>query len=105
MLGKLLTELDTPLVEGVDSPDSPLREDAVLIESDQDTKGVRVEFVCHDDIRRAVPLEDAVRIQPIGSPLGLHLLRCLAESERLGLREDIGNEVIVMVAQLVDRLV
>ncbi len=105
VLGKLLAELHTPLVEGVDPPDGALGEDAVLIEGDKGSEGVRIELVGHDDVRRAVPLEYAVRGEPVGSSLSLHLLGSLAEGKRLGLRENIRDEVIVVVPQLVEGLV
>jgi len=89
MLGKLLAKLDAPLVERIDSPDGTLREDGVLVESHEGPKRARIEFVGHDDIRGAVPLEDTVRVEPIGRPLRLHLLRRLAEGQRLGLGKDI----------------
>ena len=38
---KHLAELDPPLVEGVDPPDDPLREDAVLVEPDDDPEVTR----------------------------------------------------------------
>src|SRR5262249_10581483 len=38
-----LAELDSPLVEGVDLPDRPLGEDAVLIQCDQGAEAVRGE--------------------------------------------------------------
>ena len=44
-------------------------------------------------------------IEPVGRPLRLHLLGGLSEGEGLGLREDVGNKVGVMMAQRVDRLV
>ena len=45
VLRELLAKLNTPLVEGVDAPDGSLSEDAVLVEGDQNTEGVRVELV------------------------------------------------------------
>ena len=57
-----------------------------------------------DGVCGAVALEDAVRHQPVGRALGLDLLGRLAEGQRLGLREDVGHEQIVMVAERVERL-
>ena len=62
------------------------------------------ERVGEEDVRRAVALEDAVRDEPVGRALGLDLVGGLAEGERLGLREDVGQQHVVMVAERVESL-
>src|SRR5271166_2693606 len=43
--------------------------------------------------------------QPIGRALGLHFFGSLAKCERLGLREDIGHQQIVVPAQRIESFV
>ena len=52
----------------------------------------------------SVALEDPVRDDRLGRALGAHLLLGLAEGERLGLREHVGHEDVVVVAQRVQGL-
>ncbi len=56
------------------------------------------------DVRRAVALEDAVRDDRVGRTLCAHLGLGLAERERLGLREDVRHEDVVVVAERIERL-
>ena len=85
-------------------PDRALREDAVLVERDERAERVRRQLLGEEDVRRAVPLEDAVRHDRFGGALGAHLLLGLPERERLGLREDVRHEDVVVVAERVERL-
>src|SRR3954447_16569480 len=97
-------ELDTPLVEGVDPPDHALREDAVLVERHQLAERLWSQPLEEDRVGRPVALEDAVRNEPPRRPLGLDLGGRLAEGERLGLREHVRREQIVLVADRVQCL-
>ena len=54
--------------------------------------------------RRPVALEDAVRDELLRRALGAHLVGRLAEGERLGLGEDVGEQQVVVVAERVQRL-
>ena len=81
-----------------------LREHVVLVERDQFAERSRREPLEQEGVRRPVALEDAVRDEPVGCPLGLHLLGRLAERERLGLREDVGQQHVVLLAQRIERL-
>ena len=87
--------------EGVDPPDRPLGEDAVLVEGDQGAERVRVEPLGEDRVGRAVALHHPVRDDRLRRPLGAHLLGRLAEGERLGLGEDVGHQQVVVVAERV----
>ena len=103
-LGQGLAQLHPPLVEGVDPPDRPLGEDAVLVERHQLAEHPRGQPLGKDRVGRAVALEGAVRDQPVGRPLGRDLLGGLAEGERLGLGEDVGDEQVVVLAERVQRV-
>ena len=81
-----------------------LREDAVLVERDQLAEHRGRQSVGQDRVRRTVALEDAMRHERGGRALGLHLLGGLAERERLGLREDVGQQDVVMPAQRRERV-
>ncbi len=99
--GERLAQLDPPLVEGVDPPDRPLGEDAVLVEGDQGAERERVEPLGEDRVGGAVALHHPVRHDLLRRPLGPHLLRRLAEGERLALREDVRHQEVVVVAERV----
>lgn len=58
VLGEDLAELDTHLVVRVDTPDSALDVDLVLVQSDQGTKRARSELLEHDRVGRLVALEN-----------------------------------------------
>ena len=63
-----------------------------------------VSRVGEDRVGGAVALEDPVGHEPIRRAFGLDLLGRLAESQRLGLGEDVGQEYVVVPAQGVERL-
>ena len=63
-----------------------------------------VELLGEDHVGRPVALEHAVRDDAFGRALGAHLLLGLAERERLGLREDVRHQHVVVVADRVQRL-
>src|SRR5512139_144937 len=104
-LGQLLAQLDTPLVERVDAPNRALGKDDVLVKGDEFPKGFGGEPPGENQVGRAVALEDPVGDEPIRCALGLDLLGCLAEGQRLGLGEDVCNENVVVTAERVKRLV
>ena len=104
-LGQDLAQLHAPLIEGIDLPDRALGEDAVLVEGDELAQGARRQACpAAGCVGRPVALEDPVRHQPVRRAFGLHLLGGLAEGQRLGLGEDIGQQHIVMAAQRVQGL-
>src|SRR6266478_3417127 len=102
-LGELLAQLDSPLIEGVDVPDDALGEDAVFVEGDQLAERLGSEAIGHDRVRGTVALEDPMRNDGVGGALGLDLLARLAEGERLALREDVGEQYVVVPAERVQR--
>ena len=106
-LGQLLAQFDSPLIEGVDVPEHTLSEDFVFIEGDQLAERGRVEAPEQDRVGRPVALEHLVRHQrvergagqPLALELGAHLVRRLAEGERLGLGEEVGEQLVVVIAE------
>src|SRR6266850_4570064 len=99
-----LAQLNAPLIERIDVPDDTLRENRVLVESNELAQRLRCEPLSHDGVGRAVAFEDAVRNQPIWRAFSLHLLRSFAEGERFGLREDIRQQHVVVTPQRIQRL-
>ena len=103
-LGQNLAEFDAPLIEGVDVPDGALGEHAVLVERDQLSQRRRGQSVHQDGVGRPVAFEHPVRDEPIRRAFGLDLLARFAEGERLGLREDVRQQHVVMPAERIERL-
>ena len=99
-----MLELHAPLVERVDAPDGALREDRVLVERDEPAERLRRELLGEDGVRRAVPLEDSVGHEPLGGALRPHLLGRLPEGQRLGLREDVREQHVVLPAERTEGL-
>jgi hypothetical protein len=91
-LGQDLAKFHAPLIESVDLPDRALGEDAVLVKRNQFAQ------------RRSIALERAVRRQPLRCPGGPDFLGRPAECARLSLREHIGQQQIVMLAQRIERM-
>ncbi len=85
-------------------PDHALREHAVLVERDQAPQHARRQQLGQDHVRRPVALHHPVGGDRVGRALGPHLLLGLAERQRLGLREHVGHQQVVVVAQRVERL-
>ena len=106
-LGQLLAQLDPPLVERVDVPEHTLSEDFVLIERDQPAERGRIEPAVEDRVARPVAREHLVRQQrlerragqPLALELGARLVGGLAERQRLGLGEEVGEQLVVVVAE------
>ena len=91
---------DDQPTEGVDAPDDALREDLVLVERDERTKRRRREERENDAVARAVSLEDLGLDERVGrarAELLAHLVLGLAERERLGLREEVGEQDAVVL--------
>jgi len=98
-----LAEFYSPLIERVDVPDRSLREDAVFIESDQLAERLGRQFVSENHRRGTIALEHSMRHEPVGSPFSFHLLGSFAEGESLRLREDVGEQQVVMAAETIQR--
>ncbi len=102
-LGEHLAELDAPLVEGVDPPDRALGEDRVLVQRDELAERRRVEPLGADHVRGPVAVELLVRDELLGHALGADLVLGLAEGERLRLGEDVGDELVLVLARAARR--
>jgi len=99
-LGKLLAELNTPLVVGVDVPDGALDKGEVLVVGDQSTKRTGGDLLCKDGSGGPVAEESLVGNELVGSALGLDSFGGLADHEGLGLGEEVGGKhalVLVVV--------
>src|SRR5437879_8968651 len=102
--GQYLAEFDAPLIKRINVPDSALRENGVLIKSNEFAQSFRGEPLSQDRIRWPVSFEDPVGHEPIGRALSFHFVGRLAEGQRLGLGEDIGQEHVVMAAERIEWL-
>ena len=103
-LRESFSEFDAPLVETVDLPDDSLGEHAVLIQRHQlaERRGVRRSSNNVFDGR--LPSNIRCGTSQSGVPSGLHLFSCLAERQRLGLREDVGEQDVVMPSERIQGL-
>ena len=97
LLGKLLAQLDAPLVEGIKPPHRALDKDDVLVERDELAERVRVQLDAKDGRGRTVAGKAARGHHPLGSPLRSNLVGSLSKGESLGLREEVGEEQLVHV--------
>ena len=97
LLGKLLAQLDAPLVIGVKTPDRALDEGDVLVQSDELAQRVRGQPLAEDAGGRAVAEEDASGNDLFGRALGAHLVSGLAKGQSLGLGEEVAQEELVHV--------
>src|SRR5579872_3071211 len=104
-LRQYLAQLHAPLIEGVNLPDRALREDAVLIERHKLAQRLWREPLGQNRARRAIAFKDTMRHQRVRRPFRLHLLRRLAEGQRLRLREETGHQEVVVRAERIQRLV
>ena len=101
---QLLAELHAPLIERVDAPHCALREHRMFIQRHQLPQHLGRQHLRQDHVGRPVPLEHLVRHQLLGHAFRPYLLRGLAERQRLGLREDIGHQHVMMPPQRIERL-
>src|SRR5258708_33271396 len=103
-LGQDLAEFYAPLIERVDVPNRSLGEHAVLVQRHEFSERGWGQTIQHDGVRRPIAFEHSVWDEPIGHAFGLDLLARFAEGERLGLCKYVGQQHIVMSAELVERL-
>lgn len=96
------------MVEGVDVPDKALRRDLVFVERDHGTKRLRRNFLDHDAVCRPVANKhftlEQLSVGGLIAQVFLDFLFRLAESQRLGLSEKVGQENVMMLANGVQRL-
>lgn len=100
LLRERLAELDTPLVEAVDVPDSALGEGEVLVVDDQGTKRGRCDLIGQDRGGGTVAQEGLVGDKFVRSALSLDLIWCLADHESLSLSEEVGGKHPVIVSRV-----
>lgn len=103
-LCQLLTQLDTPLVEGVDAPDSTFNEGNHLVVCDQSTQSCRGDLLAQNGGCWSVTRESLVRNQGFIGSLGTNLLRSLSKHQGLGLGEEVGSQHLLVLVVL-DRVV
>ena len=109
LLGELLAEFNTPLVIAVDVPDNALGEDLVFVHGNEGTECFRRNVVHHDGVGRLVAFEHLVRGEECDFFFALAVLAefFLSLGERLavhqgfGLCKEVGEQLLVMVADLV----
>ena len=99
-----LAQFDAPLIERVDLPDCPLREHAVLVESDQGAECLRRQAIGQNGVRRSITFKRSMWDKLLRCSFGTHLLGSLSERQRLSLREDVRHQEIVVIAQRIQRL-
>ena len=104
LLGQYLSKFDAPLVERVNLPDGTLRKNIMLVERNKFAERFRCEPVGKNRVRRPIALENAMRHEPIRRAFGLDLFVRFAESQRLGLGEDVRHEHVVMAAKGIESL-
>lgn len=101
VLGQDLAQLDTHLIVRVDTPDRTLNVNLVLVERNQRTERLGSQLLEHDRVGRLVTGKDFGLDESIARSLGQffnHLLFGLAESERFGLSEKVGEQDLVVLA-------
>src|SRR5208337_4804670 len=102
--GQHFAELDAPLIERVDVPDRALGEHIVLVESDELAERSRGQPLQEDRVGRPVSFKGTVRHEPAGRAFGADLLRCLAKGQRFALRENVGQQHVMLLPQRIQRL-
>src|SRR5271156_6658563 len=85
-------------------PDGALGEDAVLVKRDELAERFGRKLVQKNYAGWPIAFEDAMRDEPVRRAFLLHLLGRLAEGERLGLREHVCQQHIVVTADRIERL-
>src|SRR5215510_406943 len=103
-LGQHLAQLDAPLIEGVNIPDRPLRENGLFVEGDEFAEDFRGESLGEDRIRWTVALEYTGGYERIRCSFCLYILRRFAEGQCLSLREDVGHQHVMVPAERIERL-
>src|SRR5882672_3935341 len=98
-LGQHLAQLDSPLIERVDVPDGALGKHAVLVERDELSQRFRREPLGEDRVRGTIARERPMGNKAVRRALGLDLLPRLAEGQRLGLREHVRQQHVVVPAE------
>ena len=109
LLGELLAEFNTPLVVAVDVPDNALGEDLVFVHGDEGAERFRRNVVHHDGVGRLVAFEHLVRGEECDFFFALAVLaefflglgEGLAVHQGFGLRKEVAEQLLVVIANLV----
>lgn len=97
LLGQRLAQLDTPLIEAVDIPDSTLGKGEVLVVDDQGAELSRTNDAADEDRGRGSVAEEAlVGDEVLRGTLSADLLVCLANHESLGLGKVVGSQHLLV---------
>jgi len=100
ILRQNLPELDAHLIEGINTPNNPLCKYFMLVQNNQRPQRRRRQLREQYRVRWAVPFKHLALDQGLarpGSELLADLVLGLSERERLGLREEVGEEDAVML--------
>ena len=94
------TQLNAPLIEGVDIPDDALGEDFVLIECHEHTEGIGIQFVADNGIGRSIAFEGLLSSEGIADTglFGLDLCGGLTKSQCFGLSNEVRQQLAMMIA-------
>lgn len=90
--GQNLAQLNAPLVEAVDVPDSTLSEGDVLVVGNEGTQGTGSHLLDENVGGGAVAAEDLVWGEAGAGAFGLDLVEGLADHEGFGLGEEVGGQ-------------
>src|ERR1700728_2498227 len=77
----------------------------MLVQRNQLAERFGSEQMGEERSKRPIALNGSRRYEPIGRALRLYLIGRFAEGERLALRENVGEEHVVMAAERVERVV
>src|SRR5271165_565162 len=102
-LRKGFPQFHAPLVERIDAPDCALSEDRVFVQRHQFPQVFRRELIGQDRVRRTIALKYPMRDEPLWCSFRLDLFRSLAERQRLGLRANIGDQHVMVMAKWIER--
>src|SRR5262249_13158104 len=89
----------------VDVPNRSLCKDTVLVKGDEFTESFRSKTIGQNCVRWAVALEDPVGHEPIRCTFGFDLFLCLAEGQRLSLREHVSQKNVMVTAERIQCLI
>src|SRR5215510_2145163 len=102
-LSQHLAEFHAPLIERVNIENDSLCENRVFVKGNEFAESFGCELLGQNRIRWSVAFEDSMGHEPIRRAFFLHLLGRLAERKRLGLREHVCQQHVVMRANRIER--
>lgn len=101
-LSENFTQFDAPLVERVDVPNDSLRENRMLVKCNQFSECIGRQFLQWNRVRGTVSVECPMWNQLCGSSLGFDLLLRLAKRQCFALRENVGQQNVVMLTEWIE---